>query len=791
MLLPLTWMKDYLNIDISSKEIADKVTLTGSHVESVIDLSVGLEKIIVSKILKIKKHPDADKLSIVTLDYGNGEIDVITGAKNMKEGDFVAFAQVGAKLPNGLEIKPIKLVGIESPGMLCSYEELGYSKSLVPKNSQDGIIILEEGNPGTPITEVLELTMPIIEFEITPNRPDCLSIVGMSREVAATFKDKIEVPEFEIKNEEDDIKNYFKDVVIESEDCYRYMGKVVKDVVIKESPQWLKNRLMQSGMRPINNIVDITNFVLLELGQPIHAFDLDTIKSKEIHIKKPSKDIKFTTLDNEERTLTSDDLVIYDKDEPAAIAGVMGGLDSDVKDNTKTIFIESASFSPDSVRDTSKRLNLRTEASARYEKGVPVEFAEIAINRVCNLIEITNSGTVVAGQFDIGEKESKKVEVNFNYNKINELLGTSLSKDEIISYLEDLEFVVNSNGEDVNVKVPFFRTDISIVEDIAEEVGRLYGFHNITPMPLRGDLLSGRKSERRQVEDRIKHILYGCGLFEIMTYSFISKKSYAKASIKYNPEESIELINPLGEDFSVMRTTTLTNILDVLEKNSKNKIPSMKVYELANTFLKDSKGEYGETKKIGFGMYGDVDFYSLKEVVETLLKELGIKNTSYVALTDNATYHPGRAAKIYIEDVKIGEIGEISFGLAKNYDITSRAYIGELDLIKIMPYIVKDILMEEISKYPTVERDIAIVIDRDLETDVLEKFMIENGSELLKSVELFDVYMGGNIEKDKKSSAYKLKFQSKDRTLREEEISEIMKNILSKLEDKFNAQLRS
>lgn len=791
MLLPLTWMKDYLNIDISSKEIADKVTLTGSHVESVIDLSVGLEKIIVSKILKIEKHPDADKLSIVTLDYGSGEIDVITGAKNMKEGDFVAFAQVGAKLPNGLEIKPIKLVGIESPGMLCSYEELGYSKSLVPKNSQDGIIILEEGKPGTPITEVLELTMPIIEFEITPNRPDCLSIVGMSREVAATFKDTIEVPEFKIKNEEDDIKNYFKDVVIESEDCYRYMGKVVKDVVIKESPQWLKNRLMQSGMRPINNIVDITNFVLLELGQPIHAFDLDTIKSKEIHIKKPSKDIKFTTLDNEERTLTSDDLVIYDKDEPAAIAGVMGGLDSDVKDNTKTIFIESASFSPDSVRDTSKRLNLRTEASARYEKGVPVEFAEIAINRVCNLIEITNSGKVVAGKFDIGGKESKKVEVNFNYNKINELLGTSLSKDEIISYLEDLEFAVSSNGEDVNVKVPFFRTDISIVEDIAEEVGRLHGFHNITPMPLRGDLLSGKKSERRQVEDRIKHILYGCGLFEIMTYSFISKKSYAKASIKYNPEESIELINPLGEDFSVMRTTTLTNILDVLEKNSKNKIPSMKVYELANTFLKDAKGEYGETKKVGFGMYGDVDFYSLKEVVETLLKELGIKNASYVALTDNDTYHPGRAAKIYIDDAKIGEIGEISFGLAKNYDITSRVYIGELDLIKIMPYIVKDILMEEISKYPTVERDIAIVIDRDLETDVLEKFMIENGSELLKSVELFDVYMGGNIEKDKKSSAYKLKFQSKDRTLREEEISEIMNNILSKLEDKFNAQLRS
>lgn len=791
MLLPLIWMKDYLNIDVGSKEIADKVTLTGSHVESVIDLSVGLEKIIVAKILKIEKHPDADKLSIVKLDYGNGEIDVITGAKNMKEGDYVAFAQVGAKLPNGLEIKPIKLVGIDSPGMLCSYEELGYSKSLVPKNSQDGIIILEEGKPGTPITEALELTMPIIEFEITPNRQDCLSIIGMSREVAATFKDKIEVSEFKIEKEKDDIKDYFKDVVIESDDCYRYMGKVVKDIVIKESPQWMKNRLMQSGMRPINNIVDITNFVLLELGQPIHAFDLDTIKSKEIHIKKPSKDIKFTTLDNEERTLTEDDLVICDKDEPAAIAGVMGGLDSDVKDNTKTIFIESASFSPDSVRNTSKRLNLRTEASARFEKGVPVEFAEIALNRVCNLIELTNSGTVVSGEFDIGKKESQSIEVDFNYNKINEILGTSLSKDEIISYLNDLEFVVNSNNDDVNVKIPFYRTDISIVEDIAEEVGRLHGFHNITPTSLRGDLLSGKKSEKRQVEDRVKEILYGCGMFEIMTYSFISKKSYEKALISYNPEKSIELLNPLGEDFSVMRTTTLTNILDVLEKNSKNKIPSMNVYELANTFLQDSKGNYGETKKIGLGMYGDVDFYSIKEVTDTLLNELGIKNASYVALTDNKTYHPGRAAKIYIDDIKVGEIGEISFELAKNYDINSRVYIGELDLNSIMPHIVKDKIMEEIIKYPSIERDIAIVIDRDLETDVLEKFMIENGSELLKSVELFDVYMGGNIENDKKSSAYKLKFQSKDRTLREEEISDIMKNIISKLEEKFDAQLRS
>ena len=344
---------------------------------------------------------------------------------------------------------------------------------------------------------------------------------------------------------------------------------------------------------------------------------------------------------------------------------------------------------------------------------------------------------------------------------------------------------------DVNVKIPFYRTDISIVEDIAEEVGRLHGFHNITPTSLRGDLLSGKKSEKRQVEDRVKEILYGCGMFEIMTYSFISKKSYEKALISYNPEKSIELLNPLGEDFSVMRTTTLTNILDVLEKNSKNKIPSMNVYELANTFLKDSKGNYGETKKIGLGMYGDVDFYSIKEVTNTLLNELGIKNASYVALTDNKTYHPGRAAKIYIDDIKVGEIGEISFDLAKNYDINSRVYIGELDLNSIMPHIVKDKIMEEIIKYPSIERDIAIVIDRDLETDVLEKFMIENGSDLLKSVELFDVYMGGNIEKDKKSSAYKLKFQSKDRTLREEEISDIMKNIISKLEEKFDAQLRS
>lgn len=791
MLLPLIWMKDYLDIDKDSKEIADKVTLSGSHVESVKDLSKGLDKVISAKIEKIEKHPNADKLSIVSLDYGSGKIDIITGAKNMVEGDCVAFAQVGAKLPNGLEIKPIDLMGIESAGMLCSYEELGFSKNLVPKNSQEGIIILEETKPGTPMADVLELNEPVIEFEITPNRPDCLSILGMSREVAATFKNRVRTQDYDIPKEEGEIKDYFKGVHINSKDCYRYIGRVVKDVKVQESPQWIKNRLMQAGIRPINNIVDITNFVLLELGQPIHAFDLETLKSKEINVGKPDSDLTFTTLDKEERKLNSEDLVIYDGEEPVAIAGVMGGLDSDVKDNTRSILVESACFSPDSTRKTSKRLNLRTEASTRFEKEVPAELSKLAMDRVCNLIELTNSGTVVKGEYDIQNIETKDISLEFEFEKINEILGTNLQLQEIVGYLKNLEFTTEVKDNLIKIQVPYFRTDIHIVEDIAEEIGRLYGFHNIKPQSLRGGLLSGNKSYQRQIEDKIKSILYGCGLFEVMTYSFISKKAYVRANISYTPEQSIELMNPLGEDFSVMRTTTMTNLLDIMEKNSKNKVEELKIYELANTFHKNSNGVKEEKKKIGFGMYGKVDFYNLKEVVETLMKELGIGSLDFKALNDNKTFHPGRAAEIYIGHEKIGEMGEISFQIAKNYDFNSRIYIGELDLSQILPHVIKSHQFKEIIKYPGIERDIALVLSKDIETKTVEDIMLSLGGELLRSVELFDVYIGEHIEEGKKSSAYNLKFQSEDRTLREDEVNSLMDKIISGLEKELDAHLRS
>ncbi|WP_300408279.1 phenylalanine--tRNA ligase subunit beta [Lagierella sp.] len=791
MLLPLIWMKDYLNIDKDSKEIADKVTLSGSHVESVMDLSEGLDKIVTAKILKITKHPNADKLSIVTLDYGSKTIEIITGARNMNEEDSVVFAQVGAKLPNGLEIKPIDLMGIESPGMLCSYEELGFSKNVVPKNSQDGIIILEDTKPGTPIVDVLQLEEPVIEFEITPNRPDCLSILGMSREVAATFRKRVNPPKSVIKNEEGDIGDYFDGVNINSNDCYRYIGRVVKDVKIKNSPQWIVNRLMQAGIRPINNIVDITNFVLLELGQPIHAFDLETLKSKVINVGKPDNNFNFTTLDKEKRELTKDDLIIYDGDNPVAIAGVMGGLDSDVKDSTTRIFIESASFSPDCVRNTSKRLNLRTEASMRFEKEVPTMLASLAMDRVCNLIEQTNSGVVVKGEYDVVNKEVQEESFEFDYHRINEILGTNLTIDEIVDYLEDLEFVTEVKGDFIKITVPYFRTDIHIVEDVAEEIGRLYGFHNIEPKPLVGGLLSGNKSYQRQVEDRVKTILYGCGIYEVMTYSFISKKSYDKAFVSYNAEESIELLNPLGEDFSVMRTTTLTNLLDIMEKNSKNKVENLKIYELGNTFYKDQDGKLKEKKKIGLGMYGNVDFYNLKEVVETLLKELGLSEIEFESVSKDKTLHPGRAAKVIVAGKEIGQIGEISFDVAKNYDFIYRVYIGELDFESILPHVIKNPKFIEISKFPTIERDIAIVLSKDVETSVVEKIMLEKGGKLLRNVELFDVYMGEHIEEGKKSSAYNLKFQGEDRTLREEEVNELMDEIVSSLEEELDAHLRS
>lgn len=789
MLLPINWLKDYVDVDESIKTITDRLSETGSHVESVIDKSKYLnDKLIVAKIKKIDKHPNADRLSIVTLDTGNSDIEVVTGAKNIKEDMFVCYAQVGATLPGDIVLKEADLKGIMSPGMLTSFEEMGFETSVVDKNSKDGIAVLSENEIGETVTEALEINEPIIEFEITPNRPDCLSVLGMAREYAASFGKKIKYPSIEIKNFDENINDYVNSVDIQTNKCTRYIARVIKNVKIADSPQWLKNRLIQSGIRPINNIVDITNFVMLETGQPIHAYDLDKITDKKIIVKESGSQ-KFTTLDDVEREL-SDDIIICDGENTLGIAGIMGGFDSEITSDTTNVLIEAASFDSDTIRLSSRRLSLRTDASTRFEKGVSQQLCDLASLRVCKLIEDITNATVINNSIDVITCEEKLEDVELSYKKCNDLLGSDISNEEIKNILQLLEFkIVSEEDERIKVKVPFHRQDVSIYQDLIEEVGRIYTFEKIGDKPLIGKLKRGVKSEERIAIDNTKKALYSMNTFEVLSYSFISPKSYSKAMVEMDDDKLIKLINPLGEDFSVMRSTIIPNILDILSKNYKNKIKDICVYELGNTFHLVGN-ERIETKKLALGMYGDYDFYDVRSMILALFNELGIDNYEIVKNKDNKTYHSGRCADILLNGELIATFGEISYEVRDNYDFDNRVYIGEIHFTELIKHMDFKKLYSPISKYPSIERDIALVVDRELESIEIEKEILKHSNGIIKDVYLFDEYKGEHVDNDKKSLAYRIIYQSKDETLKDKTIEKIQEEILNSLEQKFNATLR-
>lgn len=798
MLLPMKWLKDYVNIDLDSKEFSDKLTLTGSHVESIIPLDKGIKKVVVGKILNIEKHPNADKLVITTTDVGEEKLKIVTGASNIKEGDYVPVALVGARLPGGIKIKKGKLRGEESFGMLCSLDELGISDSVIPKEQRDGIFILDKEYPlGTDIKDILGLNGDVIELEITPNRPDCLSVVGMAREACATFDKEIKYPEISIKNGEESISDYVKDIEILDKDlCNRYYAKVIKDVKIESSPLWLQTRLMEVGMRPINNIVDVTNYVMLEFGEPIHAFDLDKIKDKKIIVRRALDSEKITTIDSVERKLNPSNLVIADSEKPIAIAGVMGGLDSEVTSGTETILIEAANFNDKNVRLTSKSLNLRTEASARFEKGIDPNLCEIACNRVCQLIEEIGAGKVV-GEYidDYIEKAIEKV-ITLRTDKVNRLLGTNIDKNDMIDILEGLELKVEEKEECLKVTVPTFRLDLEAEVDLIEEIGRIYGFHNIKNEPLRGALIRGEKSYDKVVEDKVKSILEGLGMNEIMTYSFVSPKVYDKIKLSEDSEKRkcIKIMNPLGEDYSVMRTTLIPNAMDVLARNYNYGVERAFIYEIGNIFIPKElpiKKLPIERKMLSLGMYGDVDYYYIKGVVDTLLERLGILKCKYLREENHPSFHPGRTANIIYKDKVLGVIGEIHPDILENYHIKERVYISELDFDTIIEIANLERQYKPLAKYPAITRDLAIVLDREILVKDIEEKILENGEGLIEKVDLFDVYMGKQIPEDKKSIAFSVTYRSSERTLKDEEVTKVHNNIISKLEETFEANLRS
>lgn len=797
MLLPIKWLKDYMEIKEDARTLADALTLSGSHVESIIELNKGIENIVVGQILGVEKHGNADKLLICKIDIGKEILTIVTGATNIKDGDYIPVATVGSKLPGDIVIEKTNFRGVDSFGMLCSLQELGYSDNVISKEMKEGIFILDKEYPlGASMLDIMELDENIIELEITPNRPDCLSIIGMARETAAAFNKRIVEPEIIIDNEVDEIKDYINSIEVESNNCDRYYARVIKDVKIGTSPMWIQTRLMEAGIRPINNIVDITNFVMLEYGQPLHAFDLKKIEGRKIIVRQSREDETIVTLDNVGRKLDPSNLIIADDKNPIAIAGVMGGFETEVTNNTKVVLLEAANFNSKSIRLTSKKFNLRSEASNRFEKGIDANLCRTAANRVCQLIEESGAGTIVKGSIDVYREIKEARYINVRPTRVNKILGVEISIDDMIGYLNGLGLESELVEKSIKTKIPTYRLDLEIEVDLIEEIGRLYGFHNIVSKPLVGVLTKGEKPVGREIEDRTKDILQGIGLNQVMTYSFISPKAYDKINM---PEDSplrdyIKLINPLGEDYSVMRTTLVTNMLELLSRNYNRGVKTSYLYEIGNIFLaKDFPVvEIPDEKKIlSFGIYGEKDFYYLKETVDKLLNILGIKGVEYIREEKNLTFHPGRTAKLIVDGKELGIIGEIHTNVAENYDIKDRVYIGQLDFDKITELANTEVKYRELPKYPSMLRDLALVVKKDLLAGDIEKIISKHGEGLIENIELFDIYTGNQIPEGMKSVAYSITYRSYERTLREDEVNNIQDSIIKDLGDRFQAKLRS
>ncbi|HOA97333.1 MAG TPA: phenylalanine--tRNA ligase subunit beta [Acetivibrio saccincola] len=795
MKAPISWLKDYVDIDIETREFANKMTMSGSKVEGIEVQGEEINKVVVGKILSIEKHPDADKLQVCKVDVGNEVIQVVTGADNVKEQDLIPVALSGATLSGGIKISKGKLRGVVSEGMMCSIEELGFTKEDYPDAPENGIYIIKQDYPlGTDIKEVLGLNDTILEFEITSNRPDCMSIIGLAREAAATLGKEFRKPEIKLEEKGDEANKYATVEIKDPDLCPRYIARIVKDVKIEPSPKWMRDRLKAAGVRPINNIVDITNYVMLEYGQPMHAFDLSYLKGQKIIVRRARDGEEITTLDDVERKLDSSMLVIADENKAVAVAGVMGAENSEIREDTRTILFESANFEGSSVRTTAKKLGLRTEASARFEKGLDVQNTLLAINRAAQLVEELNAGVVCKGIIDCYEKKQKERVLKFSPENINKLLGTNIPTEEMIKILKSLEFEVDE--ENLTVKVPSFRQDVEREADLAEEVARFYGYNNIEPTLLSGKSSTlGKKTFKQKVEDIIIDTMISCGLFEIYTYSFTSPKVFNKLKL---PEESqlrntIVIQNPLGEDFSIMRTTTIPEMLQVISTNYNRRVEEGAFFEKSFVYIPKGQPveELPEEKPVlTLGMYGEADFYTLKGVVEELFSVLGITQYDFAPEKENPVFHPGRAAVVKINGEYAGTIGEIHPDVVEEFECPQRTYIGVIEIDKLVENAFLKPEYKPLPKYPAVTRDISMLVKDEVLVKEIEDILKQRGGKILESIELFDVYKGEQVPEGMKSVAYSLTFRAADRTLTDEDVNKTMKKILDGLKKNINAELR-
>ncbi|NLD49824.1 MAG: phenylalanine--tRNA ligase subunit beta, partial [Clostridiaceae bacterium] len=742
-----------------------------------------------------EKHPDADKLQVSSVDVGSETIQIVTGAQNISVGDIIPVALSGSTLPGGKKISKGKLRGIESNGMMCSINELGLTKEDYPEAAEDGIFILEQGlETGKDIREVLGINDTVVEFEITSNRPDCLSIIGLAREAAATLGTKFTRPSLKVREEGDDAGGYASVEVRDPDLCPRYAARIVKDVKIGPSPKWMRDRLKAAGVRAINNIVDITNYVMLEYGQPMHAFDLRDLSGQKIIVRRAFDGEAIKTLDDQDRKLDSSMLVIADESRAVAVAGVMGGANSEVREDTKTILFESANFNGTSVRLTAKKLGLRTEASGRFEKGLDVENVAAALDRAVQLVEELGIGTVCKGVIDCYDKKPEERVLKLRPEKINSLLGTDVALKDMINILKSVDFAVDEKN--LTVSVPSFRPDVEREADLAEEVARFYGYNNIKATLLSGKAATlGRKTVKQSLEDLIKDTMIACGLSETYTYSFTSPKVFDRINL---PKESklrqaVVISNPLGEDYSVMRTTTIPEMLEVISTNYNRRVEEAKLFEMSCIYLPESlplKELPYEKPVLTMGLYGKLDFYDMKGIVEELLERLGIDEYEFVPCKDDPSFHPGRTAQLRIKGEVSGIVGEIHPEVAENFEGPERTYIGVIEVEKLIENASLETEYKPLPKFPAVTRDIAMLVKDEVLVKQIEDVIKQRSGKILESIKLFDVYKGKQVPEGMKSVAYSITFRASDRTLTDDDVNKAMTKVLDGLKNNLEAQLR-
>ena len=797
----IEWLKEYSDIDVEAKELGDILTMTGSKVETIDSRGNDIKNVVIGKALSVEKHPDSDHLVVCQVDVGTEKLQIVTGAPNVKALDIVAVAKDGSELPGNVKIKKGILRGVESCGMMCSCGELNIPVTRFPNQIENGLMILPkemENDLGKDVVEVLELKEDVIDFEITPNRPDCLSIEGLGRETAVSLNKEFKNPRKDLMDMPVENKDNIEGLTVKitaPDLCYRYIARVVKNVKIGESPNWMKRRLEACGVRSINNIVDITNYVMLELGQPMHAFDINSIEGKHITVRRAEKGEKITTLDEQERQLDDSMLVIADDKRAVAIAGVMGGLNSEIEEGTTTVVFESAVFNGGSVRKTAKKVGLRTEASSRYEKGLSPENALRAANRAVELVVQIGAGEEVKGKVDVYPTKQNIPQVKLDVARINNLLGLELSEKSMIEILQKLDMKVE-NGY---VIPPYFRTDIECVADVAEEVARFYGYDKIGSTLIEAETTLGIRTKAQKIQDKIKEALVSKGLSEIYTYGFYNPSDLDKCCIAEDSDlrsQTIKLRNPLSEDYSVMRTTTLPSMMQTLATNNAKKNKDVALFDISRVY-KDIDNQIAEGKNpteemiVTIGCYGDnIDFYVLKGLVETVFKVSSVLKYEVMAEKTNPSYHPGKTAKICIGKDVVATLGEIHPEVSENYDISSRVYVAEISMDKLVKYARVERKYVEVPKYPAVERDIAMLIDESIEVAQIEKLITRKAKKILEEAKLFDVYRNEKLGDKKKSVAYSLKFRAKDRTLTDDEINKAMEEIIAELEKTFGAELR-